>query len=162
MRRKRDEAARNVLVGCNLNLAGEGDQRPFRPTEHTRRTAATFAPYRPARPRLRSPSNQDGVQTRGRTADIAPAGDHRRQSLQRCPRSPTHVATLARRRAWRQESDSVAEHRRNPRACRPHRLSPQRAKDCEAAAAPVPSRARESCSPSSPSSRRLDWHCGKR
>ena len=29
MRRKRDEAARNVLVGCNLNLAGEGDQRPY-------------------------------------------------------------------------------------------------------------------------------------
>src|SRR6266478_6706447 len=29
MRRKRDEAARNVLVGCNLNLAGEGDQRPI-------------------------------------------------------------------------------------------------------------------------------------
>src|SRR6266404_6050818 len=29
MRRKRDEAARNVLVGCNLNLAGEGDERPI-------------------------------------------------------------------------------------------------------------------------------------
>src|SRR6266550_7399750 len=29
MRRKRDEAARNVFAGCNLNLAGEGDQRPY-------------------------------------------------------------------------------------------------------------------------------------
>jgi hypothetical protein len=29
MRRKRDVAARNVLVGCNLNLAGQGYQRPY-------------------------------------------------------------------------------------------------------------------------------------
>ena len=131
-------------------------------TGHTRRIAAPYARYPPVRQRLQSPPSRGDVQMRAQKDGIAPERAQGTQILRRCPPSPTRMVSWARRRAWRQESDSVAERHRNPRAYRRQRQIQPRAKGCEATAAPVLSRARASCSPSSSSSRRLDWRCGKR
>jgi hypothetical protein len=150
------------MVDVALQVTSAGHVRLVTPTERNRKPQGIGAPYRRFRPRPRSQLNRDDARKRGRTGGIVREEAPRRRTRRGCPRSLTRAGNREHFRGCGQESDSAAEHHRNPRGYRSPSRNQRWVAESAEAARPALSRTRASRSGPSSSFPRSAWPCGKR